>query len=102
MKKLDSKTLQYIAHAYGRKNFAGDASDPSASEVESLDETPADEAVASNPTATPPNSANPSPPPGFDGSPEANPNVPISSDAMASAGVTPDDLNNPASGDTAT
>lgn len=40
MKQLDKRTLEYIAKAYGGtvKNYAGDASDPSASEVQALDE----------------------------------------------------------------
>lgn len=77
MKKLDSKTLKYLAKTYG-KNFAGDESDPSASEVKKLDTIP-------------------TPPPGYDGSPDANPNIAISPDALAKADLnSSDNLNAPA------
>lgn len=94
MKKLDSRTLRYIAKAYG-KNYAGDESDPAASEVEALEQPPADSNVpiesvspaAPNPTVPPP--------PGFDGSPEANPNVNVSPETVQQAGVAPTEVKAP-------
>ncbi len=98
MKKLDEKTLKYIAQAYGSKpqRYAGNESNPSASEVENLtdaDSTPLPDASIDDTNADQGPSApqlvadaTPTQPPsGFDGSPEANPNVPVPADTTAAA-----------------
>lgn len=77
MKKLDPKTLKYIAKTYGKK-YAGDESDPSESVV-TPDPIPLENVQA-----------------GYDQSPEANPNVSVNPTLMAQADVTPQDLNDPA------
>lgn len=99
MKKLDSRTLRYIAHAYG-KRFAGDESDPAASEVPAADDQATDDLLSSEEGRLQDNQALPTPPPGYDSSPEANPNVPISPEAVAQADLPPTDTSTPAPANT--
>lgn len=73
MKKLNPKAMEYIAKTYGKK-FAGDEADPSASEV------PSEPNMGEAETA---------PQPGFDSSPEANPNIAISPETYAQADIPP-------------
>lgn len=100
MKKLNSKTMAYIAKTYGKKYAEGD-------EVESSDDLlnqvadsgpnasmPADQSADSSVVSEPALSAGAtgtwaSPPPGYDGSPDANPNVPISANTLAQADLPP-------------
>lgn len=81
MKKLDSRTLRYIAKAYGKNYAEGDEVAAPSSEDSS--------GGASG-------DWNDTPPAGFDGSPQANPNVAITSDTLAQANMAPSDVNVPA------
>lgn len=89
MKKLDHRTLKYIAKAYGKRfDDGGEAIPDLPNDPISSDLPPSGDTSSADPSASVPDS---SPPPGYDGSPDANPNVSVSPETVAQADLPPTD-----------
>lgn len=79
MKKIDPRVMKHIAKTY--QNYAGDEDQPQASEVQ---DQATDQLLGQEE-----NNLAQTPPPGFDGSPEANPNVHLSQSTLDAADLPP-------------